>query len=171
MSYYISCVIMNDDTKLLKKIFERDGIPEKSTLNKLIVEACTQQQSEIVKILVEYGADVNFIDEFGNTPLHESVMNCTEECIVALLDCGANINIISGSTNKATPLHYAVGNRNKELVELLLERGADKNIKDGKSRTPADLLKYDNEPRYKKLFEYINNFECMDIKEPYSEEN
>lgn len=60
---------------------------------------------DIIKILLEYGSDVNAKDDYENTPLHWSAYGGKSDGIKILLDHGAKINI----RNKKgyTPLHLA----------------------------------------------------------------
>lgn len=101
---------------------------------------------EIVKLLLESGADVNLgdIDEDGliTMPLlHKAVRNKNISVIRILLDYSADINAL-GAITGGTALHEAVQLCNKEIVTLLLEYDADKNILDDQGLTPYELAKY-----------------------------
>ncbi|MGE0206798.1 MAG: ankyrin repeat domain-containing protein [Candidatus Babeliales bacterium] len=100
--------------------------------------AMSQDSFEIMKILIQAGANVNKYNQFG-TPLRRAVLLRSRLTIVQyLLSQGADVNgcMVRGST----PLHLAVYLKNKELCELLCKAGADVTIKDEENRTPFDLF-------------------------------
>lgn len=76
---------------------------------------------EMVKYLVENGADVNAQTNIYLTPLH---LCENEDIFHMLIKHGADINALSCTGR--TPLHYCV---KKEIVRLLLKYGADINVK------------------------------------------
>ena len=96
---------------------------------------------EMVKLLLEYHADVN-VSSHGGTPLHRAVTGIRgklpehfAEVAALLLDAGANINAcIDPDTDVWTPLHQACNEGHLAAARLLLERGAQATLqKDGLS--------------------------------------
>ena len=85
--------------------------------------ACRGVHPEVLKYLVEKGADVNALDKNGIAPLHSLATRGHLEGIRFLLDNKADANI--KTPNKDTPLNYAVNGGFKETIDLLLDRGAD----------------------------------------------
>lgn len=88
---------------------------------------------------------LNFIDEYGYTPLIEAAIANNVEKAQLLLDHGAEINkqdLVGG-----TALQWAVENNNFELCELLLNHGADPNLANFSSQTPLvkTLLRQQND--------------------------
>ncbi len=97
---------------------------------------------DTVKVLVDAGADVNQVSEFGWTPLLTATQNRYYQIGKFLLDHGANPNIANeGGWN---PLYIATDNRNIEggdyptrkpdmphldFISLLLENGANPNLR------------------------------------------
>jgi hypothetical protein len=97
---------------------------------------------DTVKVLVEAGADVNQVSEFGWTPLLTATQNRYYELGKYLLENGANPNVANeGGWN---PLYIATDNRNIEggdyptrkpdmdhlaYIKLLLAAGADPNLR------------------------------------------
>lgn len=90
--------------------------------------------TEIAKLLIENGADVNKKDKENNTPLHIAVQNNSLELVKLLIEKGADVN--ATDKNGRTLLHIAVENNNLELVKLLIEKGVNKNTMDYFSWTP-----------------------------------
>lgn len=96
--------------------------------------ACTNNNREIIRMLLERGADANALDEEGNTPLMDSVLSGPDaEVVRMLLKAGANAN--QADAGGYTPLHIASllpGEEEAEsaalsVIELLLEHGAEAN--------------------------------------------
>lgn len=87
---------------------------------------------EILKRLINYGANVNIPDDKGNTPLH-LVCNSSltynlklAEILIANKANKANVNALN--YNKENPLYFAIRMGNLNIVKLLLEHNADQYI-------------------------------------------
>ena len=79
---------------------------------------------EVIKCLIEYGADVRAVTEEGGTLLHLVALNNELSVVKYVLSLGLDIN----STDKDgwTPLQWAVrDNNNVEVIKCLIEYGAD----------------------------------------------
>jgi ankyrin repeat protein len=104
-------------------------------------------RTELVKILVANGGDVNAVDDEGLTPLmhavrktrdkqslwqsHESVIKAI---VYYLLQTG-KVNIDQKDNAGKTALVHALENYNFDMVKILLERGANKGIPTGEDTT------------------------------------
>ena len=87
---------------------------------------------EAVKQHLDADADVNALDDEGNTPLHHAVYNDQTEIIRLLIDKGADVNGKRKAANHekgVTPLHEATWRSTIETMELLINNGADVNMK------------------------------------------
>ena len=87
-----------------------------------------------VKELLARGADANFRNQHGSTPLIEASMRGYQATVKALLECGANVDA-ADSLSGATALSFAALTGQSETVELLLRYGANINAKDFDGRT------------------------------------
>jgi ankyrin repeat protein len=96
---------------------------------------------EIVRILLDKGANVNVPRKDGITPLHLASNQGSVEIVKLLLDKGAKVDV-KGGKNSITPLMLASMNGHTEVVKLLLERGADPRLKSFGS-TAFDYAKND----------------------------
>jgi hypothetical protein len=90
--------------------------------------------SEAAKLLVEKGANVNFADEKGFTPLLAAVGHKRIDIALALLDAGADPN--AKLSDGKTALHMGGWGNDPRVVDKLVEKGADLNAKDKFGRTP-----------------------------------
>ncbi len=90
-----------------------------------LILACRHGHFEVVKLLVERGAELNW-DQVDN-PLNLAVKNGDLKLAEFLISKGAKVNSSVGS-----PLRLAVGapENRRELAELLLSNGADINERD-----------------------------------------
>lgn len=91
---------------------------------------------EVIKALLDAGADFNLADSRGNTPalLAAQDISGNAAAIVALL--GQYRVDLDQSTEYLTPLYYAVMNRDTNLVQALLEAGAKPSVPTAEGRLP-----------------------------------
>jgi ankyrin repeat protein len=81
---------------------------------------------DIVRLLHQHGAALNFADYKGVTPLHVAVMKHGYSAVVLyLLSNGADVNATMHSGS--TPMYAAAGQGDIRLVQTLLNHGADFN--------------------------------------------
>lgn len=78
---------------------------------------------EVVRILVDAGADPDVHNPGGETPLHWAASSDDVDVAEALIDAGADIEAPDGSIG--TPLANAVGYGCWEVARLLVARGAN----------------------------------------------
>lgn len=84
--------------------------------------------TNIVRLLVNAGVDINWQDEMGETALHVAARFGHAECAKILLDGTLYQKVDVELTEKTfswTPLHVACVDGHLSIVELLLEAGAD----------------------------------------------
>jgi len=93
-----------------------------------LVEACCYEDIDLVRCLVENGADIDRPDDNGITCLMASVHGISTEVALYLLEQGASINAVDKSG--ATALHHAIQGAYKymDTVRLLVEHGADTSL-------------------------------------------
>lgn len=99
--------------------------------------ACLGVHLEIVKFLVDKGADVNVEDSNKMVPLHLLAVRNSTEAIELLLARGAHVD--AKNYRDQTALHYAAINNAKDAVALLTKKGADIESRDNYQRTPLIL--------------------------------
>ncbi|KAF7252728.1 Ankyrin repeat and SOCS box protein 3, partial [Varanus komodoensis] len=89
-------------------------------------QAVFQNYPEILKLLLDQGAEKDSVDDFGITPLFVAAQYGKLECLNILLSYGAEVNC--QAKDWATPLFIAAQEGNDRCVELLLSKGADPNL-------------------------------------------
>jgi ankyrin repeat protein len=92
---------------------------------------------EIVRMLIDAGADVNLQDTDGWAPLHWAAMRGQVEIARMLIGAGADKDVQDKWDQ--TPLHNATRNGDVEIVKMLIAVGARKDIEDKWGRIPYDL--------------------------------
>ncbi|XP_072907052.1 ankyrin repeat and SOCS box protein 3 [Hemitrygon akajei] len=92
----------------------------------VVHQAAYQGHLEVLKFLLEKGADRESMDDYGITPLFLAAQYGKLESLRILVQHGGNVNC--QTYDKATPLFIAAQEGHVECVELLLSHGADANL-------------------------------------------
>ena len=99
-----------------------------------LMVASGRGQYDVVKFLLEKGAQVDFLDEYGKSAL----MLASEYNVAKLLvESGARVNRLD--TNGKSALIIASENGHSKVVEFLLGEGAEVNLQDGLGRSALML--------------------------------
>ncbi len=89
---------------------------------------------EIVRMLIDAGANVNVQTNYGKTPLHWAAWNGRVEVVRMLIGAGADVNL--KDNDGWTPLHVAAGYGRVEIARMLIDAKADLNVQDNSEQTP-----------------------------------
>jgi ankyrin repeat protein len=84
--------------------------------------AAAGQHAEIVKLLLDRGANANARQHGGWAPLHSAAQNGDLESARALLDAGADVS--ARADNNQKPLDMALTSARQAMVEFLEANGA-----------------------------------------------
>ena len=141
--FKLSDAIIKEDAKEVKRIIAKGMVDMNYNLADIYptficLDAVRRGNTEILKLLLEGGADPNVADDDGLTLLHFMARRQKYMAVVELLlDYGANPN--KADQTGRTPLHYAVIHRAKEVVQVLLDREADSLKPDRNGMTPQSV--------------------------------
>jgi ankyrin repeat protein len=94
---------------------------------------------EVVRVLLEEGANVNRTDSVVYTALHHAAWNGHLDLCRLLLDWGAKVDALNKSRN--TPLMWAAWQGHLSIAKLLVERGADVSLKNEDGHTALDFAR------------------------------
>ena len=104
--------------------------------------AASRGYAEMVRLLLQNGADIEQRDAVGRTALHRAARR--PEVVAVLLEFGADPAVRDAFDN--TPLHLGV--RYRPVVEQLLAAGAEVNVTNHVHRTPLHYAIINGESRY-----------------------
>jgi len=113
-----------------------------------LIRAATNADLEMVKLLLQHGADTKIMMADRQTPIMAVLAGRASEkqaleLIGVLHDAGAELNVIALVNHReesrgGTALHYAVRKRYKDVIKKLAEYGIDMNAKDQDGLTALD---------------------------------
>lgn len=133
-----------------------------------LISACSipNQNVEIVKALLDAGANVNYRDYYDKsnpkhftTAIHQAAVTGNEK-LVRLLLSQKNILINESDSYGKTPLMIAVQNGHSDVVNMLIKAGADPNFKNDKGQTATSFA----EKEIKNFREIIAQLEQVSLK-------
>ena len=140
----IHFAIKNGHVKLIDFLLSKGAIISKDD-NLLPDEGASLQaawnnRADVLKVLLDYGANVNAEDHWGWSLLHYTTWEDNADTTKMLLEKGANPNTVE-RTEGATPLHYAAQRGKKTMSKMLLAHGANVDARDWYGKTPLSLAK------------------------------
>jgi len=110
------------------------------------------RNTQMVELLLSYGANVNTRDSFETTPLHNACENGDVDMVQLLLDKGASIDV--RNKNDSTPLHRAALNGHLDVVHMLLNKANEVNQDRRKLKMTEEVISKHAKPHnFKKTYE------------------
>lgn len=100
--------------------------------------AAQEGHTEIVDVLLDAGANVNFADPGDFTPLKQAIGESHTDTAEHLLLRGADISHRCQSDDGCTVLHTAAAYGRLHCIRLLLRYGADPHARNDDGQTPYD---------------------------------
>ncbi|CAB0043498.1 unnamed protein product [Trichogramma brassicae] len=151
---HIVCLRDGDDEDLARMFFQindelhrRVEVDARDRLDSTPLHtAIYYGNKNLVEFLLRRGADANFADKNGSTPLHFVCGREVEDVDLAkrFFEVCDRLNqpvpIESRDNSNNTPLHLALIRGHKKIVELLLRRGAGPNLANEEGETPLHTI-------------------------------
>lgn len=137
---------VNQYTEILRQLFQHgDTLDENAGDWKALHFAVQYRSAETIPILIANGADVNYRDEEGKTPLMRAAKNSDTAILDILLGCGADVNLADEAG--MTALMYAAQKANIENIHKLTERGADIDARNRTGESARDIAQGKKRPK------------------------
>lgn len=123
--------------EIVRMLLDHGASPDGAANFAPIVAAAREKHFDIVRLLMERGADVNHGLAGNDLALHHAIRANDEKLVEQLLEAGADPSIAGGSGN--SPLHVAAVDARVKLVDRLLEADATVAALNKKGQTPLDV--------------------------------
>ncbi|ORY58275.1 ankyrin [Neocallimastix californiae] len=138
----LSLAIKNKNYKAIKYLLQQNILfngENDGNAYPLFIQMILQNKVEIMKQLVERGADVNYVDSSRNSPLIYAIQEKLIPIAEYLMVQGAEVNFINDYGY--TPLAFAIRKGYLPMVKILVEHGADINFQiEGKNESKIQTL-------------------------------
>ncbi|BAY20288.1 hypothetical protein NIES2100_00290 [Calothrix sp. NIES-2100] len=139
--------ISTDQVEVLKKFLDNGGDP-----NRYFSLAVSDGSMQSVELMVQRGADVNFADANGITPLMVAARytyRAGAEMTKFLLDKGALVNVKTKKDSTAlmfacSPVAQHYEDEYVKVVNMLITKGAQLNVKNKLGATPLSVAREGN---------------------------
>lgn len=127
-------IVETGDIEKIKEVFQKSDINATSGYYKLNALSFTELPTEMYTWLVEEGADINQVGDYGKTPIFNHLYTLHCENLQLLIDLGADIEVNKSSGE--TPLFLATGNFQLKPMEILIHNGANVHQKNNSQENP-----------------------------------
>jgi hypothetical protein len=111
--------------------------------------------SDMIKLLLQYGADPLQEDDEGDVPVHLIASYGESELLKTILKQGIDVNTVDGYGDPL--LISAVYSDDPETVKMLLEAGADPHLKDESGGTALQVAKENGYSKAEKVLKQYGN--------------
>jgi ankyrin repeat protein len=126
--------VQQGDINKVHSLINRVGIDTRSTA---VHTAILFGKYDILKLLIENGADINAKDNQGNSPIHGAIENNEIHILRLLIEKGADIN--AKNNLGQSPLHLAVELDNFNCAQVLILSRVDINAQNNLGQSPLHL--------------------------------
>lgn len=112
--------------------------------------ACATRSLDVVRLLVDAGANLDARGTHSATPLHVACQSGSIDIVRLLVDAGANLD--AREDHSVTPLHAACQSGSIDVVRLLVDKGADVSAADCAGDEPITIA---SEAGYSDIVEFL----------------
>lgn len=120
--------------EMLLKAGANPNSPSKRQQPPPLLRAVASNNIAVARLLLNYQANINVVDENGWSPLFHTIENNNVLMMLNLIKLGANVNQVDNFSS--TPLLTAIQKNNAEITYILLQNGANINVRDFSGATP-----------------------------------
>lgn len=150
----------NENASVLEYLLEEKKL--KSNINNVTEEGTSLllhvarygNNLEILKKLIDWGADINHCNKDGRTILHMAAINPDVNFVKVVVEDLLYDDIFKSDRTGRTALHYAAIYSNFETFSYLLKLGFDPYHRNENGKTPLDLVEEDRE-KFKQLVDEL----------------
>lgn len=163
--YKLDKAVTRGDIPTVKYFLKLGANPNGHSKLNYLEDAIVSGEYNLAKILIEHNANIEYIDQEKNTPLHlitkkdeiygplygytlkqtkEILLNDRTEFARFLLDKKPELINLQNQKGE-TPLHISCLGGQKKMVDLLIEKGADPNKYNNNDHTPLQQVIISNE--------------------------
>ncbi|WP_447926977.1 ankyrin repeat domain-containing protein [Vreelandella sp. EE27] len=128
--YLIYQAYRNPNPAFIEAVLEAGADPDTEVHEQktLLFESMTDEYIDQIRLLISYGANVNYLGKFENTPLNEAVIGTEYKTALALLNAGADPemkNVNGKSTIDTIKIFHdrAGGENYRAFIDSLKEKG------------------------------------------------
>lgn len=132
----LSYAVNNGDIEIAKLLLTNKA-KIKGELLLAIKSPIVESRINIMKLLIENGANINYTDEDGFNPLNIAIESGDMELTKFLITNGANVNSLM--QDGVSLIGYAIAQNNMDLLQILIENGANVNYTNGDSWADTPL--------------------------------
>jgi uncharacterized protein len=142
MTALMDAVKMNDSVKVKELIQQGVDVNQlDSGGDAPLIIASYEGHTEIVRLLLEAGADVRALDPgMKATALHAAAYAGRSDAARLLIEHGIDINK-QGPYNGYTALHDAIWQNNIETARIILQAGPDLSLESHEGQTPLEMAR------------------------------
>ena len=132
----LSYAVNNGDIEIAKLLLENKA-KIKDELLIAIKSPIVESSINMMKLLIDNKANINYTDENGFNPLNIAIESGDMELTKFLITNGANVNSLM--QDGVSLIGYAIAQNNMDLLQILIENGANVNYTNGDSWADTPL--------------------------------
>lgn len=133
----LSYAVNNGDIEIAKLLLENKA-KIKGELLIAIKSPIVESRINMMKLLIDNKANINYTDENGFNPLNIAIESGDMELTKFLITNGANVNSLM--QDGVSLIGYAIAQNNMDLLQILIENGANVNYTGGDSWADIPLM-------------------------------